>query len=243
MVKNRKSAMKKRFTKPKPPSGCEFPIDFKTNTRSTSIANKKCVAAALGACGDDGLDAASRCMKEANYRFGYTKHFIQLVKLCAKTDAFCIDASKAGIQWIRENFEYIDAKNFKYSFQEAIIHGKATTAKKFLLGKVQAENTLSEPSSYLVPYDGGWHPATPAPPSKIIKDTELKKVLKTWIHKGIIEADAGKAIEWTANYIKAGKSLKDIHCILIGAGSAMGPCAKLLEHGANVVAIDIPGIW
>ena len=31
--------------------------------------------------------------------------------------------------------------------------------------------------------------------------------------------------------------------MLIGAGSAMGPCSKLLECGANVVALDIPGAW
>jgi len=33
------------------------------------------------------------------------------------------------------------------------------------------------------------------------------------------------------------------HFVLIGAGSAMGPFIKLLEHGATVVAIDIPGAW
>ena len=30
---------------------------------------------------------------------------------------------------------------------------------------------------------------------------------------------------------------------MIGAGSAMGPFPKLLEMGATVVAIDIPGSW
>ena len=30
---------------------------------------------------------------------------------------------------------------------------------------------------------------------------------------------------------------------MIGAGSAMGPFPKLLEMGATVVAIDIPGAW
>ena len=32
------------------------------------------------------------------------------------------------------------------------------------------------------------------------------------------------------------------HFVLIGAGSAMGPFIKLLEYGATVIAIDIPGI-
>jgi len=38
-------------------------------------------------------------------------------------------------------------------------------------------------------------------------------------------------------------SLKGKHFVLIGAGSAMGPYSKLLEHGATVVCIDIPGAW
>ena len=42
---------------------------------------------------------------------------------------------------------------------------------------------------------------------------------------------------------KAGADLSDAYFVMIGAGSAMGPFPKLLELGANVVAIDIPGAW
>ena len=37
--------------------------------------------------------------------------------------------------------------------------------------------------------------------------------------------------------------MKDVYVVMIGAGSAMGPFPKLLEMGATVVAIDIPGNW
>jgi hypothetical protein len=68
-----------------------------------------------------------------------------------------------------------------------------------------------------------------------------KKKKKNRVKNGIIEPDASSALSWTVDYFNKGSNLKDCYFVLIGAGSAMGPCAKLLELGANVVAIDIPG--
>jgi len=64
-----------------------------------------------------------------------------------------------------------------------------------------------------------------------------------WAAQGIIEPDAADALCWTSDYFDAGKSMKDVYVVMIGAGSAMGPYPKLLEMGATVVAIDIPGCW
>ena len=80
---------------------------------------------------------------------------------------------------------------------------------------------------YQIPYDGGWHPTKPT----------------KWAAAGIIEPDAAQALCFTSDYFAAGKSLEDVYVVMIGAGSAMGPFPKLLEMGATVVAIDIPGGW
>ena len=93
-----------------------------------------------------------------------------------------------------------------------------------------------------MPYDGGWHPSAPKPPTSTLSGASLTKQLDKWASTGIIERDAADAVQWTADYVQK-NDLKDAHFVLIGAGSAMGPCAKLLELGANVVAIDIPGSW
>jgi hypothetical protein len=55
-----------------------------------------------------------------------------------------------------------------------------------------------------------------------------------------MEPDAAMAISSvaTGNLDLSGKNF-----VLIGAGSAMGPFIKLLEHGATVICIDIPGKW
>ena len=55
--------------------------------------------------------------------------------------------------------------------------------------------------------------------------------------------EAAEAIHWTVDYFGSGKDLSKCYFVLIGAGSAMGPFSKLLAHGANVVALDIPGSW
>ena len=69
----------------------------------------------------------------------------------------------------------------------------------------------------------------------------LKAQLQQWVAGGIMEADAAAGVAWTADYFDAGHDLASTYFVLIGAGSAMGPFSQLLELGANVVAVDIPG--
>ena len=94
-----------------------------------------------------------------------------------------------------------------------------------------------------MPYDGGWHPTRPEAPAGALSGVALQDQCDLWVENGHVERDASHAISWTADYFKSGGSLSGCHFVLIGAGSAMGPCAKLLEMGANVVAVDIPGVW
>lgn len=66
----------------------------------------------------------------------------------------------------------------------------------------------------------------------------LKDQLAKWATYGTIEPDAAQTLSKLAD---GNISLQGRHFVLIGAGSAMGPFYKLLEHGATVVCIDIPG--
>ena len=96
-----------------------------------------------------------------------------------------------------------------------------------------------------MPYDGGWHPTRPHPPPEdaLLHGASLKDKATQWSEGGIIEPDAAQALCWTSDYFASGKGLSDCYVVMIGAGSAMGPFPKLLEMGATVVAIDIPGSW
>ena len=245
MVGNRKSAFKKRFPPPaKPETGTVFPKDGSPEgTRTTTETSKKIIEVALrGAGGEEANKAADKVKKERSWRFNYVKHYEQLVRVGVSSKEACLDSAKAGLDWIYENFEFIqDGKCVK--FKEAMAACTTTPFHTAVIRGSQADST--DAVVYKVPYDGGWKPHSPAPPpaNKVLVNTELAKQLKTWIDGNVIERDAGLAVAWTSDFFGAKGSLKDAYFVMIGAGSAMGPFSKLLECGANVVALDIPGKW
>ena len=242
MVGNRKGAFKKRFAPPpaapKAPVGTEFPEDGKGG-RSTSDAGKKVIAAALAGAGDDA--ASAKCAKERNWRFGYNKHVVQLARSGCYSPEAALGSAKAGLAWMYENMVFHTAdQKLKGPF------GKTVDKIKdgFHTGSVKGTKS-SKNLSYKVPYDGGWHPSRPHPPKpeSTLEGEALKAQAVSWADRGIIEPDAAAALCWTADYFASGNTLKDVYVVMIGAGSAMGPFPKLLEMGATVVAIDIPGAW
>jgi len=245
MVKNRKSAFKKRFAPPPPPPkapvGAEFPEDGKGG-RSTSEVGKKAVAAALaGGASAEAKEASTKCLKERNWRFGYHKHVAKLVRIGCSHPDVSAGIAKAGLRWMYENMLFHSAdQSLTGAFGATVDQVKGS----FHTGSVQGTKS-SKDLVYTIPYDGGWHPTKPQPPppgSKLSGET-LKQQAFKWAEQGIIEPDAADALCWTSDYFAGGKSLNGVYVVMVGAGSAMGPFPKLLEMGATVVAIDIPGSW
>ena len=243
MVGNRKNAFSKRNPPPpKPETGTVFPKDGSPeDTRATTETGKKIIEAALrGAGGEEANKAADKVKKERSWRFKYVKHYEQLVRVGVSSKQAALGSAKAGLDWIYENFEFIkDGKCVK--FKEAMA---ACTTTPFHTGVVKGTKATDD-HSYRVPYDGGWHPSSPKPPapSAVLHGSSLKAQLEKWVKGGVIEKDASDAVAWTADYFSGKKDLSQCYFVMIGAGSAMGPFAKLLECGANVVALDIPGKW
>ena len=86
-----------------------FPVDSKGG-RSTSKAGQAAIAAALRGCGTaKGEEYAAKCEKEKNWRFGYNKHFMNLVKASADSPAAALGASQAGADFMHENFMFFKA--------------------------------------------------------------------------------------------------------------------------------------
>jgi hypothetical protein len=111
-----------------------------------------------------------------------------------------------------------------------VIYYKAKASEKgtFQVGVIQGSGAKGG-SPLTVPYK-----------DSMLSGEKLKAQLTKWMRYGTIESDAASAI----SAIAEGKlDLSGHHFVLIGAGSAMGPFYKLLEHGATVVCIDIPGMW
>lgn len=236
MVSQRGKQMKARFAPaPPPPKGVVFPEDGEGG-RTTTITGRKIFQAALLATGDK--EAAEKVMK-GNFRFGYQRHIMKLVRRSCETPQAAIDSANAGINYIYDNFEFADPATSKIQkFMEEVNTNKKTFATAVVKGE---PSSASQP--YKIPFDGSWHPATPNPPAVELTGMQIKQQVSKWVDKSIIEKDAGKAIDWTVDYFADGGKADDIYVVMIGAGSAMGPFPKLMEMGANVVAIDIPGSW
>eukprot|EP00303_Exanthemachrysis_gayraliae_P003631 CAMPEP_0206016888 /NCGR_PEP_ID=MMETSP1464-20131121/23809_1 /ASSEMBLY_ACC=CAM_ASM_001124 /TAXON_ID=119497 /ORGANISM="Exanthemachrysis gayraliae, Strain RCC1523" /LENGTH=787 /DNA_ID=CAMNT_0053390719 /DNA_START=11 /DNA_END=2374 /DNA_ORIENTATION=+ len=243
MVKNRKSAFKKRYPPPEKPKAPErgtlFPADGKGG-RSTSVAGKAVIAAALKGAGEAGAAASDKCMREKNWRFNYHKHYMTLVRLGCSSPAAALGTAKAGLDWVYSNFEFVTADGKKGPFKQ-VVDGVKGSFKTGMVAGTKAKSKLS----YKVPYNGGWHPTSPKPPppGAVLEGASLKSQATKWADKGVVEPDAAQALAWTADYFDSGKTLEGVYFVMVGAGSAMGPFPKLLELGATVVAIDIPGSW
>jgi hypothetical protein len=170
---------------------------------------------------------AKQCETEKNWRFKYNKHFMNMVKVSANSPQAALGVAKAGIDYMHNNFEFVDPANPSnvVKFSEYM----KQQFKPFETGTIVG-NKAKEPKPPLtVPYKG-----------KALKGEELKAQLTKWAKYGTMEPDAAASISKLAD---GPLDLTGQHFVLIGAGSAMGPFIKLLEHGATVVAIDIPGAW
>ena len=176
-----------------------------------------------------------------NWRFGYNKQIVKLARAGCRSPAAALGSAKAGLDWMYENMVY-------HTADQSLTGPFGATVDKvegsFHTGTVKGTKPAGG-LTYKVPYDGGWHPTAPHPPKPdaVLTGSDLKAQATKWADHGIVEPEAAAALCWTADYFASGKSLSDVYVVMIGAGSAMGPFPKLLEMGANVVAIDIPGNW
>lgn len=218
--------MSKKAAEKKVDKGLSFPTDSK-GERSTTTAGKNIIAAAIrGSKAPNAEDLASKCEREKNWRFKYNKHFMNMVKVSAHSPEAAIGVAKAGINYMHSNFEFVDPTN-PASFVKFSEYMKKNFTP-FSTGTIVGTKTGTKPN-LVVPYKG-----------KSLEGESLKAQLTKWAKYGTIEPDAAVSISKLAD---GPLDLNGQHFVLIGAGSAMGPFIKLLEHGATVVAIDIPGAW
>jgi len=210
----------------KPDRGLSFPTDSK-GERSTTIAGKNVIAAAIrGSKAPGSAELAVKCEREKNWRFMYNKHYMNMVKVSAYSPEAAQGVAKAGIDYMHKNFEFVDLKDGSVSsFADYI----KKSFSPFETGTIVGNKAKESKPLLAVPYKG-----------EILRGEALKKQLTKWAKYGTLESDAAASISKLAD---GPLDLTGQHFVLIGAGSAMGPFIKLLEHGATVVAIDIPGAW
>eukprot|EP00286_Rhodomonas_abbreviata_P024635 CAMPEP_0181296710 /NCGR_PEP_ID=MMETSP1101-20121128/4849_1 /TAXON_ID=46948 /ORGANISM="Rhodomonas abbreviata, Strain Caron Lab Isolate" /LENGTH=560 /DNA_ID=CAMNT_0023401593 /DNA_START=18 /DNA_END=1700 /DNA_ORIENTATION=- len=214
----------------KPEKGLSFPITNDKGDRSTSVVGKNIIAAAMrGAGTPEGEKFAVACEKEKNWRFKYNKHYMNLVRLSAASPDIALKVAGAGADYMHDTFEFVDPNDSTSVTPFSQFMDNAKSRGSFQSHTIEGTGGKKGGKPLSVPYK-----------RHVLRGEALKAQLARWAEYGTIEPDAAQALSELA---EGDLDLAGRHFVLIGAGSAMGPFIKLLEHGATVICIDIPGAW
>jgi len=230
----RKGAYKKRFprkVKPDTAKGILFPLI--NGQRSTSEAGKAVLCAAITAGEDIVPVAAAKARTERNWRFKYKTHFKSMFLESLKSPEKALSVAKAGADFLHNNFQFRRKDGSVVAFKTEM-ERKDTC----FVGTARVGGEGEKLSELTVPYK----PWTQRSPGKILKGDDVKALADRWANYGTIEPDAAASIKAVVDNPKL-LDLSNHYFVLIGAGSAMGPFNKLMELGANIIALDIPGAW
>mmetsp|Transcript_23544 Transcript_23544/g.41659 ORF Transcript_23544/g.41659 Transcript_23544/m.41659 type:complete len:786 (+) Transcript_23544:140-2497(+) len=228
----RKHAYKKKYPrKPKDDkaNGIIFPLI--DGQRSTQDAGRATVCAAISG-GSQVVDKrAAKARLERNWRFKYVRHFKAMVEASLESPEKAKDIAQAGSDFMHNTFQFRRESGEIVSLSEEM-ERKDTCFKG--VGVIEGSGVAAKQLS--VPYKK-------RDESNPLVGEEICRLADKWANYGTIEADAADAIKMVVNNPKWIENLKNHYFVLIGAGSAMGPFLKLMELGANIIALDIPGAW
>jgi len=207
---------------PREEAGVLFPK--KDGRRGTQGFGKQCIGAALDPLSPE---AAESARNTRNWRWGYVKHFVNMVSLSCKSSDAAYKSAEAGLAYVRQNFEFVrDGETMSLS------EGMKCTDKGYFSAKVEG---TAKPS-FVMPYKG-----------QQLKGRQISSQIDRWVANGVIEEDAGRAVK---TFLQASAEVrkelfKEYYFCMLGAGSAMGPFELLMKLGATVVAVDLdrPHIW
>lgn len=220
-----KSGSKKTFV------GVQFPPGAALDRNSTQ-AVKAALQASTGAAD---AAAAAGLGTEKNWRFSYNVHLVKNCELLAAgSEAGAAAIAEAGLSNLHGHFEYVDAHGAARPLAEAMraVPGLVADRGGFDCAVVAGRRASSEAGPCRVPYGG-----------RFLEGGRLRQQLQQWVNNGIIETDALDALGKLSDCACLDLSGHTFACI--GASSEMGPTSMLLEHGATVLAIDVPrpDVW
>jgi len=206
-------------------NGVNFPTDEKSGKRSTQSFGRKCIGVALKSVDGASGQAAET---ERNWRWGYTKHFVKMVKLGCTSSENAMEIARAGLKYAHDSFEFV---------RDGECMSLGTAMDKLKKDTYHTARVRGSGSpTFSMPYEG-----------KDLTGDDLKAQIDRWVEKGVIEPDAGAAVKNFLNQkLTDNAALFDSHYFcMLGAGSAMGPFELLMRLGATVVAVDLnrPHIW
>ena len=205
-------------------AGVTFPVSA-DGRRSTSALGRAVVADALGRVDPAGALEASR---EANWRAGYLAHFRRLIEAGLTSKQAAVSVARDGLASLHRRMRAAGPGEPETGLDALVsAPGRHVLTAVPVAGGGEAEGQLS------VPYRG-----------ERLSGSALLRRLDAWVAAGVIEpscADAVRAVaacpEWLA---VPGRTV-----VVLGAGAEVGPLPVLLNWGARVIGVDLPGpaVW
>lgn len=203
--------------------GVNFPA-ANDATRSTTATGRAVVADALR-----GVDpsAARRVEQVRDWRKGYLPGIRELVVTAAANPAAALKVSQDGLDSLHERFVWTDDECDRPLLGALAVSADEGMDTFEVIGRRERSEILS------VPHHG-----------TRLEDADLHRQLDDWVTRGITEptfADAVRAVMAHPEWL----DLRDVQVAVIGAGAEMGPLRQLLDWGATVYAVDLPGgpVW
>jgi len=175
---------------------------------------------AKSAAGADDQELSNKILAEKNWRYKYNKYVIDHVSACLQSPEAAYGAAEAGLNAVHEAFNFKRDGNVT-----GLIEAMDTIEGTFETGVI--EGTKERQKKLVIPYK-----------NKKLVNPHIEKQVNQWCKYGTIEKCCGTAIKQVSQNAEW-VDLSDKYFVLFGASSAMGPFLKLMELGANVIAIDI----
>lgn len=201
--------------------GVRFPLF--DGQRSTQRTARDVFARAAEVCD---TDLAAAIDAERSWRTAYPTHLRNLTAVAAVSPATGVAMARAGLDRVHATFEF-SAGDSTDRLDDAMASPTGTALRT----RTVAGEGL--PLGLEIPYRG-----------RILRGNELLATAAEWQRRGVVEPAVVTALsrlvahpEWL--------DLAGTWFAVLGAGAEMAPTERLLQWGADVVAVDIArtGIW
>ena len=191
---------------------------------STSATGQAVLAAAVRPL-DASLAAAIEA--ERNWRKHYGRYLVALVRLAGERGDETLTLINAGLDALQPAFSFVRGGEALTPRQAMQQHQDDAYRTGVVEGQ-EAPTTRLE-----IPYRG-----------EMLSGDSLQRQLDRWLDDGIMEPSAALALQQLSAH-PDWLDLRDLHFVLLGAASEIGPCEMLCQLGANVAAVDLdrPALW
>ena len=209
-------------------SGVQFPTDSAGNRSSGRLA-KQVVADALSTVDPA---AGERVHRIKDWRKGYIQPFTELVSAGVADAAAWDGVARAALDSLQSRMvgvHEVDGQEVETPMADYLAVAPSTSTP----GTETVQGTAAPATELSIPYRG-----------EELTGAMLRARLDKWVDSGVIEpscADALKLVQENPEWL----ALPGRAMLVLGLGSEMGPAARLLRWGADVLGVDLPSspVW